>query len=207
MDYHQFTGDAYTTIMKKILYLLLFLPTICFAQGGYLTSPLLTPTGAYISFPPNVTVSSASITETSLIGAVKDTIKANTLIPNRPYRFELYAIVTTPAISLPTLSLKVKLGGNTVAMISATSVAGGLTNAGIRIRGIIVATSVNTQLVLTEILQPNGGILAVGNSNANFYSSLTTDMTVPQVLDITAQWGGLTGVATIKSVLYLRPDF
>lgn len=194
--------------MRKLLYLiLLLLPGYTFAQGGQLGFPLLTPTGAIVSFNPNVTISSATTAETSLLGTVKDTIKANTLIPNRPYRFEMYCVVTTPTLSLPTLALKVKLGGNVVAMVSATSVLGGLTNAGIRIRGIILATSTTTQTVLTEIVQPNGGVLNVGNGNATFYTTMSTDMTQNQILDVTSQWGGLTGIATIKSVLYYRPDF
>jgi hypothetical protein len=193
--------------MKKLIYLLLVCPMLSFAQGGQLGFPLLTPTGAVVSFNPNVNYTSASFTETSLIGAVKDTIKAGTLVPNRPYRFELYCVVTTPAISLPTLALKVKLGGNVVAMVNSTSVLGGLTNAGLRIRGVILATSTTTQTVLTEVIQPNGGIISLGNSNANFYTTMTTDMTQNQILDITAQWGGLTGTASIKSVLYYRPDF
>lgn len=192
--------------MKKLLFLILF-PSFAFAQGGQLGFPLLTPTGAVVSFNPNVTISSSTTIETSLLGAVKDTIKANTLIPNRPYRFEMYCVVTTPALSLPSLQLKVKLGSNVVAMLNSTSVLGGLTNAGIRIRGVILATSTTTQTVLTEIVQPNGGVVNISNSNATFYTTLTTDMTQNQILDVTSQWGGLTGVATIKSVLYYRPDF
>lgn len=193
--------------MKKLIYLILLCPLLSFAQGGQLTTPLLTPTGSVISFTPNITISSAVTTEQSLLGAVKDTIKANTLIPNRPYRFEMACIVTTPTLSLPTLALKVKLAGQTVAMVSATSVLGGLTNAGIRIRGIILSTGTSAQIVLTEIIQPNGGVLTLNNTNASFYTALTADMMQNQVLDITAQWGGLTGVATIKSVWYYRPDF
>lgn len=193
--------------MKKLLYIILLCPLFSYAQGGQLGFPLLTPTGAVVSFNPNVTVSSAATTETSLLGAVKDTIKANTLVPNRPYRFEMYCVVTTPTLSLPSLAIKVKLGSNVVAMLTSTSVLGGLTNAGIRIRGVIVATSTTTQTVLTEIVQPNGGVVNITNSNATFYTTMTTDMTQNQVLDITSQWGGLTGVATIKSVFYLRPDF
>jgi hypothetical protein len=193
--------------MKKILFILLLLPAVCLGQGGQLGFPLLTPTGAIVSFNPNINYTSASFAETSLLGAVKDTIKANTLVPNRPYRFEMYCVVTTPAISLPTLALKVKLGSQVVAMVNSTSVLGGLTNAGLRIRGIILATSTTSQTVLCEIIQPNGGILNVGNNNANFYTVLTVDMTQNQILDVTAQWGGLTGTASIKSVLYYRPDF
>lgn len=193
--------------MKKLLYLIILFPTLSFAQGGNLGFPLLTPTGAVVSFNPNITISSATTTETSLLGAIKDTIKANTLVPNRPYRFEMYCVATTPAVSLPSLTLKVKLGSNVVAIVNSTSVLGGLTNAGIRIRGVILATSATTQTVLTEIVQPNGGVVNISNTNSTFYTTMTTDMTQNQILDVTSQWGGLTGVATIKSVLYYRPDF
>lgn len=168
---------------------------------------MLTPVGAVKSFYPNITLASSVTAETSLIGAVKDTIRAGSLIPFRPYRFEMACVVTIPTISLPTLALKVKLGGTTVAMVNSTSVLGGLTNAGIRIRGIILSTGVSNQVVLTEIIQPNGGVLSIGNNNATFYSETNVNMANNQALDITAQWGGLSGGASIKSVFYYRPDF
>jgi hypothetical protein len=193
--------------MKRLL-LLLILPIYSFGQGGTINQPLLTPVGSVISFSPNITIANSSTTEISLLGSVKDTIRAKTLVPYRPYRFEMACVVNTPAVSLPTLALKVKLGSTTVAMVSATSVLGGLTNAGIRIRGIILSTGTNTQLMLTEIIQPNGGVLTIGNGNANFYTSTTIDMTSAQALDITATWGGFTlGTANIKSVWYYRPDY
>lgn len=190
--------------MKKIL-LLLLLPIITEAQT--ITNPLLTPVGAVKSFSPNITLTNTVTAETSLLGAVKDTIRANTLIPYRPYRFEMACIVTTPAISLPSLALKIYFGGQVVAMVNSTSVLGGLTNAGIRIRGIILSTSMTSQIVLTEIIQPNGGVITISNSNAAFYTALTVNTASNQVLDITAQWGGLSGTATIKSVWFYRPDF
>ena len=192
--------------MKKLLFLLL-LSTSVYAQS--ITNPLLTPVGAVKSFSPNITLLNNTGDETSMLGSVKDTIRANTLVPFRPYRFEMACIVTTPALSLPNLALKVKLGSTTVAMINATGVNAGLTNAGIRIRGTILATSISTQVVLTEIIQPNGLILNLTNSNSNFYSAITTNMALPQVLDITAQWSGLIvlGTASIRSIWYYRPDF
>lgn len=192
--------------MKKLLLLLLF-PICLHAQT--VTQRLLTPVGAVVSFGPNVTLLNNTGTETSLIGAVKDTIQANTLVPYRPYRFELNCILTTPALSLPTLTLKVKLGSNVIAMVTATTVSAGQTNAGVRIRGTLLATSTGTQVALTEIIQPNGNVIPLTNSNSNFYTQLTTDMTVPQTLDITAQWGGLIvlGTASIKSVNFYRSDF
>lgn len=192
--------------MKKLLIFLLF-PLCVHAQT--VTQRLLTPVGAVVSFGPNITLANNTGTETSLIGAVKDTIQANTLVPYRPYRFELNCILTTPALSLPTLTLKVKLGTNVIAMVSATTVSAGQTNAGVRIRGTLLATSMGTQVALTEIIQPNGNVIPLTNSNSNFYTQLTTDMTVPQTVDITAQWGGLIvlGTASIKSVSFYRADF
>ena len=174
-----------------------------------ITKPLLTPVGSVKSFSPNITLLNNTGDETSLLGSVKDTIKPNTLVPYRPYRFEMACIVTTPALSLPNLALKVRLGSNIVAMVNATGVTAGLTNAGIRIRGTILATGISTQVVLTDIIQPNGTILNLTNANGTFYSSLTTDMTQPQALDITAQWSGLIvlGTASIRSIFYYRPDF
>jgi len=192
--------------MKKLLFLLL-LSTSVYAQS--ITKPLLTPVGSVKSFSPNITLLNNTGDETSLLGSVKDTIKPNTLVPYRPYRFEMACIVTTPALSLPNLALKVRLGSNIVAMVNATGVTAGLTNAGIRIRGTILATGISTQVVLTDIIQPNGTILNLTNANGTFYSSLTTDMTQPQALDITAQWSGLIvlGTASIRSIFYYRPDF
>lgn len=198
--------------MKQILYLLFILPVFSFAQGGGLTNPMLTPTGAVKSFQPNITVTSSltSNPETSLLGAVKDTIRANTLIPNRPYRFEMYCIANIPTLALlPSLTLKVKLGTSTVAMVNSSGLLGSnLTNAGLRIRGLILATSTSTQISLTEVVQPNGNIIPLNNTNSTFYSTMSANMASNQVLDITAQWGGvLAAGATIQSVLYYRPDF
>ena len=191
--------------MKKLLFLLL-LSSVAYGQA--ITNRLLTPVGAVKSFMPNITIANTSATETSLLGSVKDTIQANTLIPYRPYRFELYCVVNTPVVSLPTLTIKVTLGGATVAMLSPTSVGGGLVNAGLRVRGFIVSNGLNSQIVLTEIMQPNGLVVNLGNSNGTFYSATATNMGLKQMLDITATWGGFTlGTASIKSVYYYAPDF
>ena len=185
----------------------MLITSACFGQT--ITAPLLTPVGSVKSFTPNITLLNNTGVETSLLGSVKDTIKANTLVPYRPYRFELACIVTTPALSLPNLALKIKLGTATVAMVNATGVTGGLTNAGIRIRGTILATGLSTQIVLTEIIQPNGGIINLSNANASFYTETAMNMVNSQALDITAQWSGLIilGTASIRSVWFYRFDF
>ena len=185
----------------------MLITSICFGQT--ITAPLLTPVGSVKSFTPNIILSNNTGVETSLLGSVKDTIKANTLVPYRPYRFELACIVTTPTLSLPNLALKIKLGTATVAMVNATGVTGGLTNAGIRIRGTILATGLSTQIVLTEIIQPNGGIINLSNANASFYTETVMNMVNSQALDITAQWSGLVilGTASIRSVWFYRFDF
>lgn len=193
--------------MKKTL-LILFVFAYFASSGQSINNKQLTPVGAVKSFMPNITIANSSTTETSLLGSVKDTIQANTLIPYRPYRFELYCIVNTPAISLPTLAIKVTLGTQTVAMLSPTSVGGGLVNAGLRVRGFIVSSGISNQIVLTEIIQPNGLVISLGNTNGTFYSLITANMGMSQTLDITATWGGFTlGTANIKSVYYYRPDF
>jgi len=200
--------------MKKLIIFLIVVKLLpvhagITAHGQTITQRLLTPTGSVVSFGPNVTLANNTGTETSLLGAVKDTIQANTLVPYRPYRFELNCILTTPALSLPNLTLRIKMGANTIAMVNATTVSAGQTNAGVRIRGTVLATSLTTQVALTEIIQPNGNVIPLTNTNAIFYTTLTTDMTVPQALDITAQWGGLIvlGTASIKSVSFYRADF
>lgn len=196
-------------ILFAIIVKLLPLHLGIYSKGQTITTPLLTPTGSVKTFSPNITLANNTGAETSLLGAIKDTIQANTLVPYRPYRFEMACVLTTPALSLPNLTLRVKVGGNTIAMVSATTVSAGQTNAGIRIRGILLSTGLTTQIALTEIIQPNGNVIPLTNSNTNFYTALTTDMTVPQALDVTAQWGGLVvlGTASIKSVWYYRPDF
>ena len=192
--------------MKIITITLLFISSLTFGQT--INNKQLTPVGAIKSFTPNVTVANSNANEYSLLGSIKDTIQANTLIPYRPYRFELYCIVTTPAISLPTLGIKVTLGGNTIATLAPTIVGGGLTNAGLRIRGFIVSTGISSQMVLTEILQPNGLVVSLGNTNGTFYKEITANMANNQVLDVVVAWGGVTlGTASIKSVYYYRPDF
>lgn len=194
--------------MKIIVFLSLIM-FCCIADAQTITNPLLTPVGAVKSFSPNITLANNTASVTSMLGSVKDTIRANTLVPYRPYRAEMALIVNTPALSLPNLALNVKFGGVTVAMVNSTTVLAGLVNAGIRIRLTIISTSMTSQMVLTEIIQPNGNIINITNANGSFYKETAINTSVPQVLDVEAAWSGLVilGTATIKSVWYYRPDF
>lgn len=193
--------------MKRIIITLLLIISVAYGQN--ITNSLLTPTGAVKSFNPNITLSNNTANWTSMLGSVKDTIRANTLVPYRPYRFEVALVVNTPALSLPNLAMRIRFGGQTVAMVNSTLVLASLNNAGIRIRGTIISTGMNSQIVLTEVIQPNGNVINISNNNGSFYAETTVNAAANQTLDVEAQWSGLVvlGNATIRSVWFYRPDY
>jgi len=196
--------------MKGLLFVLLVSFGSLYAQSGNLNKPQLTPTGAVKSYMPGVTVIGNTTTETSLLGVVKDTIKSNTLAPFKPYRFTLASVVTTPTLALlPTLTVRVKLGGTSIAVATSASILGNITAGALIIEGIIISTGTANQVTITEIRQPQGGIITLTSTNSNFVTNTTVDMSVTQALDITAQWGGtLPGSgASVVSKYYYRPDF
>lgn len=187
--------------MKKLLLILaLVLPFLVKAQVT------LNPTGANRLMIPGITLLNNNLTETSIL-TLPDTVKANTLSA-RPYKFMLFCRLTTPSISIPTLTVRIKLGNQTLTLFNAISLLGNQTTQPFIIEGYILPITTTTQLIWAKINQSPGTALTISSANTSLMSNWTADLTTQNLFNITAQWGGFSlGTAVLESAAFYRYDF
>lgn len=189
--------------MRKLLLLIAFIPVLCFGQSQI----SINPTGATKSVVPGITITNTNLTETSLMSST-EVIPANTLVPYRPYRFMMLCRINTPLVSIPTLTIKVKLGTQILTLVNGVSLAGSQTNQPFIIEGYILPTSATTQISYVRIDQNPGTALTLTNGNTTLLGNWTANLAVDNTFDITATWGGFTlGTANLTSIWFYRPDF
>lgn len=186
--------------MKKLYILLLILPILSKAQIT------LNPTGATRTMIPGITLINNSTAETSLL-TVPDTIKANTLT-GKPYKFMLLCKITTPAVSIPTLTIRIKFGSQVLNLFNGISLLGSQTTQPFIVEGYIFPITNSTQLVWARINQTPGTALTLNSTNTSLTSDWTASLTSQNLFNITAQWGGFTlGNAVLQSNVFYRYDF
>lgn len=188
--------------MKKLLLLLLLIGSL----GGYAQMRTVNPTGANLVMAPNVTLLNNSTTETNLLIA-PDTLKANTLVA-KPYRFILLCQITTPAISIPTLTIRVKLGAQVLTLFNNISLLGSQTTQPFVIEGFVFPIGTNNQIVWCRINQTPGTTLSISSGNTSLTTNWTANLATQNLFNITAQWGGITlGTAVLTSSVFYRFDY
>ncbi len=166
--------------MKYTLTLLITL----FSFLGYSQQVKINPTGKIKSACPGVTV-----TGTSAIDALADTILANSLVPQSKYEFEVSLLVTTGA-SVGNITAKLKLGTDSVTIMSG-NLALLQTNKLVKIRGKIVAQSNTVQWVESEILSDGSLISTLAASNVQVGASFAQNLANMQPVKVTVQMGGI----------------
>lgn len=189
--------------MKKMLLFLALIPLIGFAQNSISINPI----GATKSITPLVTITNTSTTQINLLTS-PDVVLANTLVPFRPYKFMLLCRITTPLVSIPTLTIRVKFGAQELVLVNGVSLAGSQTAQPFIIEGYILPTSTTTQIAYVRIDQNPGTALTLTNGNTTLLGNWTANLAINNDFQVTAQWGGFTlGTATLQSLWFYRPDF
>jgi len=121
------------------------------------------------------------------------TIVGGYMSNNKELRFNILCALTSPMLSVPTITVKVKLGSSVINIMQGLTLATGQNNAPFLIEGVIAnSNDPAIQTVFTKLTQATTAILS---SQPMAYADWTVDTTVDQLFAITAQFGGIS-VAT-----------
>ena len=130
---------------------------------------------------------------TNEVAIMSQTIKGGALGEKRSIKFLMICQVTTPAIALPSLTIRIKYGSGSLVIASALSLQVLLTNSPFKVVGEMSNSGAsNAQTVWGQITQsgtvPIGGV----SGNSMVTADWAIDSTVDQTFQITAQFGGLS---------------
>jgi len=136
--------------------------------------------------------------ETSLISA---TLPAGIMGLARALEFVCVATITTPLVSIPTLTIRVKFGGSTLTVAAGLSLVASLTNAPILLSGSIAnIDATNVQYVYCEVRQSGGLVsqpISIANGSFIQQAAFAEDTTAAVTFSITAQFGGLSATTNL----------
>lgn len=193
----------------KYLLILLLLPCWVMGQGENSSPTALTPTGVNRGYAPLVTVSNTSAAATSLLGNTKrDTIAAATLYnPTRPYHFTMWCTLTTPTLSIPTLTISIKVGNATLNVMSGVGLVGGLANTPFVIDFWLFPANSTTQYAFASVTQTGGTVANLNLGTSEQYAQWSLDPSQALVVDVQGTFGGATilGNATLTSRAFYKP--
>ena len=136
-------------------------------------------------------------TETSLFN---QTISASKMGSSKTLTFSAFCMLTTPALSLPALTVRLKFGSSTLLITSGLSLAASMVNEPFMIRGQIINKSSSSQIVWARIEQGANSIpLLLGISSAFKGAKWTEDTTVDKTFSLTAQFSLLSSGTTLSA--------
>lgn len=140
--------------------------------------------------------------ETTLFSTV---IPAGKLGSAKILDFKICFHISTPTLSIPTLTLKLKLGSASLTLSSTANLSANLTDKPLIVEAEISNLGVaNSQFVLAKVFNNSAGLILSGLSSAFSATDGTwaVDTTVDQTLSVTGQFGALSGTTTVtpKSV-------
>lgn len=187
--------------MKKLFFILFILfPFVLFSQVR-----TFSPAGTRISTTPSITLTN-STAETTLFS---DVIEANSLVPGKYYPFRIDLALTTPLINLSNLTIRVKYGSGTVAVINGAGLTIGMTSAvPVTVSGYLVSRGMNSQFLPIVVSQGMGTAITLNNTNSIARGTMAVDASSDQNFSITAQFSGVGATASILSVDWiLRSDY
>lgn len=187
--------------MKRLLSLFtLLIPFVLTAQ-----IKTFSPTGTRISSTPSVSIVNSTV-ETTLFA---DLIEANSLVPGKYYQFRIDLAISTPLVNLANLTIKVKYGSQTIAIINGAALSIGATTAvPVTITGVLVSRGMNSQFLPVTVSQGMGSILTLGSTNSVARGLMTVDASVDQTFSVTAQFSGTGGNAcSLITDWVLRYDY
>ncbi len=145
--------------------------------------------GCSSTLATNQTVSNTT-SETTVFSQV---IPAGKMGTSKKLSLDLLSTLTTPAISIPTITVRIKLGSSTLVVVNAIGLAISQTNSPFTIAGVIRNRDAsNVQIAYAHITQSASNLpMLLANSSA-VYADWAVDTTVDQTLSVTVQFGGLS---------------
>jgi len=121
---------------------------------------------------------------------------------NKILKLELTCQLTTPALSIPSLALRLEFGSASVVLATGL-ISANLTDRPLLIEAKIANQGNSNQYVTVKVLN-NSGLLIFAGLSSSFLitdTSWTVDTTVDQTLAVTAQFGGLSTTTSIITKL------
>lgn len=127
-----------------------------------------------------------------------EVIPAKKMGTGKKLRLEMLFTLSTAAISLPTLTVKIKLGSQTLTIANGLGLTASQTNAPFTVDARIRNKDDAGQQMAYARMAQNGNnlTLLIANSQA-VYADMTVDTTQDQNLQVTAQFGGLSSGNTL----------
>lgn len=140
---------------------------------------------------------SNTTTETDLVNV---TVPANRMGTNKVLTFTSTSLLTTPAISLPSITIRGRFGNSIFLTTSSISLALNQTNTPFTIAGTIsLNDAANSQSAVANfVLASNNAPLVLTGNSALQTMDMTEDTTVDVAFRLTAQFGGLSGTTSIQ---------
>jgi len=148
----------------------------------------------------NESGASAISNTTAEMSLFSTTIPAFKMGNSKILKFELTCQLTTPALSIPTLTLKLRFGTFTLTLATSATISASLTEKPLLIEGKIMNLTTGTQYIVVKIFNNTSGVnilSGLGRAIVVLDSNCSIDTTVDQVFNITSQFGGLSGTASI----------
>jgi len=143
-----------------------------------------------------------STVETSLFSYV---IPAGKMGTSKILKFEIICHITTPALSIPSLTIKIKLGAAVLTIVSTATLGAAIADKPIKIEGTIANLSAtNAQFVYAQLTSASGSGLIFSLLSASTVvtdAAWTVDTTLDQTFAVTGQFGGLSGTTSITPKL------
>jgi hypothetical protein len=145
----------------------------------------------------------AGYTANSVLNTASETTLFTTTIPagkmgdTKSLEFCIRCDLTTGALP-PSITVRIKLGSATLAIMSGVSLTGSLTGKPFLITGSIDNTTNATQEVFGVVQQQAGNILGLGTTGIDMASAQwTVDTTTAQTLTVTAQFSSASSTTSL----------
>jgi len=136
-----------------------------------------------------------SLSETTLFSQVIEAGKMGTV---KELGFEFFCMLTTPALSLPSLTIRLKFGGNTLTVANSLGIAASQSNEPFIVRGKIVNKASNSQVAYACIEQGAASLpLVLGVASSFKGAKWSVDTSQDQTLSLTGQFSLLSGGTTL----------
>jgi len=147
------------------------------------------------------TISNVNTNEVNIFSGV---MPAGRMSGNVELSFEAVCHITTPVISLPNLTLRLRFGSALLTIASGATLGANINDKPFIVKGRIMNLTDNSQFVIIELLTNSGVAILSALSSAVIVSdaSWTVDTSAEQAISLTAQFSGIViGTTTITPKL------
>lgn len=148
-----------------------------------------------------------TVTETSIIGTGNGTmtLPANYLVAGKTLRIRIGGVYSTPALSTPSVLIKLKYGSTVIATVTTSSLLTAATALQFDGQAMITCRSVGTtgSVVVHGSLLYSTGAVGTNSLDAlnNAGSPTTIDTTTANLLDVTIIWDSATTTRIVKTTI------